>query len=50
MSVDPLNFIMNASNSQCDHKISASVLFKSDKMSLKIKLGVMLYVVNIHPV
>jgi hypothetical protein len=35
--------------SPSDHKISAYVLLKSDKIELlKTKLGALLYVVNIH--
>ena len=50
--MEPLNIIINASNSPYEHIMSAYVLLKSDKTKLlkQIKLGVLLYVVNIHPV
>ena len=46
-----LNLTKNVSNSPCGHKMAAYILLKLDNIYLlkQIQLGVLLYVVNIHP-
>ena len=49
--MEPLNVKINVSNSPYGHKMSVYVLLKSYEIwQFKNKTGILLYVVNIHPV
>ena len=51
MSLVPLNITADVSDCPYGHKISADILLETDEiLLLKTKLGVLLYVVIIHPV